>query len=92
MRCACVDLYFTLYGRRRPPSLPIPELAALGQPTKPMVGQPRRDKDKKQFVIPKTEKARPEPDLAMEMSGPIIKQEIVPMGEVGEVYFETCFR
>merc|ERR1719278_672450 len=28
LRCDIVDLYYTLYGRRRPPSLPLPELAA----------------------------------------------------------------
>merc|ERR1711913_20000 len=54
----------------------------MGQPSKPMMGQPRRDKDKKQFVIPKTEKPEREPDPVREMSGPVIKQEILPMGEV----------
>lgn len=31
LRCDMVDLYYTLYGRRRPFCLPIPELAALGR-------------------------------------------------------------
>ncbi|XP_054290180.1 transcription initiation factor TFIID subunit 2-like [Macrosteles quadrilineatus] len=34
MRCSLVDLYFVLYGKRKPTSLPIPELAALLKPQK----------------------------------------------------------
>ena len=30
LRCDMVDLYYVMYGRRRPFCLPIPELAALG--------------------------------------------------------------
>lgn len=34
MRCYFVDLYFALYGRKRPACLPIPELQALLKPQK----------------------------------------------------------
>uniref|UniRef100_A0A1B6LDU4 Transcription initiation factor TFIID subunit 2 n=1 Tax=Graphocephala atropunctata TaxID=36148 RepID=A0A1B6LDU4_9HEMI len=32
MRCSLVDLYFVLYGKKRPTCMPIPELAALLKP------------------------------------------------------------
>uniref|UniRef100_A0A1B6I826 Transcription initiation factor TFIID subunit 2 TPR repeats domain-containing protein n=5 Tax=Homalodisca TaxID=139475 RepID=A0A1B6I826_9HEMI len=32
MRCSMVDLYYVLYGKKRPTCLPIPELAALLKP------------------------------------------------------------
>jgi len=73
MRCDIVDLYQVLYGRRRPPSLPIPELAALGQPTKAPMGPPRvKDNQKKSFVIPKAEKRERErePELGRDFGGP----------------------
>lgn len=34
LRCDLVDLYYTLYGSRRPVCLPIPELAGVLNPTK----------------------------------------------------------
>lgn len=34
MRCSLVDLYYVLYGKRRPVCVPIPELAALLKPQK----------------------------------------------------------
>lgn len=34
LRCDLVDLYFTLYGNRRPVCLPIPELANILKPQK----------------------------------------------------------
>lgn len=34
MRCSLVDLYYVLYGKRRPVCIPIPELAALLKPQK----------------------------------------------------------
>lgn len=90
MRCDIVDLYQVLYGRRRPPSLPIPELAALGQPTKAPMGPPRvKDNQKKSFVIPKAEKRERErePELGRDFGGPsrdfsstVIKTE-PPLGE-----------
>ena len=56
LRCDIVDLYYTLYGRRRPPSLPLPELAALGRQAG---GQPSWKKESKAssgFTIPRGEK------------------------------------
>lgn len=34
IRCDLVDLYYTLYGSKRPFCLPIPELAAITKPRK----------------------------------------------------------
>lgn len=34
LRCDLVDLYYTLYGTKRPPCLPIPELALIAKPRK----------------------------------------------------------
>jgi len=56
LRCDIVDLYYTLYGRRRPPSLPMPELAALGRPQGSMGPPWKREKGGQQFVIPRGEK------------------------------------
>lgn len=35
LRCDLVDLYYTLYGSRRPLCLPLPELAAFNRIRKP---------------------------------------------------------
>ena len=60
MRCDVADLYFKLYGRKRPQSLPIPELAMLRQP---MVNQTKPEKTKQEkFTIPKAEKRKILPD------------------------------
>lgn len=40
LRCDLVDLYFTLYGSRRPTCLPIPELANVLKPQKIHAGPP----------------------------------------------------
>lgn len=56
LRCDIVDLYYTLYGKRRPPSLPMPELAALGRPQGSMGPPWKREKGGQQFVIPRGEK------------------------------------
>merc|ERR1711879_71437 len=72
LRCDIVDLYYTLYGRRRPPSLPLPELAALNR------AQPQWKRE--------TEKVEPDPDPVVVkqepvelpdpmMAGVVIKQE-----------------
>ena len=42
LRCDVVDLYYELYGRKKPVSVPLPELAAL-RPQK--VEKPRGEKD-----------------------------------------------
>ena len=42
LRCDVVDLYYELYGRKKPVSVPLPELAAL-RPQK--VEKPKGDKD-----------------------------------------------
>lgn len=34
LRCDLVDLYYTLYGTKRPVCLPIPELALITKPRK----------------------------------------------------------
>lgn len=34
LRCDLVDLYYTLYGTKRPVCLPVPELASLIKPQK----------------------------------------------------------
>ena len=60
LRCDVADLYFKLYGRKRPQSLPIPELAMLRQP---MVNQTKPEKTKQEkFTIPKAEKRKILPD------------------------------
>merc|ERR1711936_541210 len=82
LRCDIVDLYFTLYGRRRPPSLPLPELASLNR------AQPQWKKETKSFTIPREkrerEKVEPEPVVVKQepvelpdpmMAGVVIKQE-----------------
>jgi len=93
LRCDIVDLYYTLYGRRRPPSLPLPELAALGRP--PAHGPWK--KEPKGFTIPRGEKReRPEeggvsvkqepvelPDPLM--AGVVIKQEVEDREPVGDM-------
>lgn len=56
LRCDIVDLYYTLYGKRRPPSLPMPELAALGRSQGSMGPPWKREKGGQQFVIPRGEK------------------------------------
>ena len=42
LRCDVVDLYYELYGRKKPVAVPLPELAAL-RPQK--VERPRAEKD-----------------------------------------------
>ena len=42
LRCDVVDLYYELYGKKKPVSVPLPELAAL-RPQK--VEKPRGEKD-----------------------------------------------
>ena len=83
LRCDIVDLYYTLYGRRRPPSLPLPELAALNR------AQPQWKKETKSFTIPRgekreREKVEPDPVVVKQepvelpdpmMAGVVIKQE-----------------
>merc|ERR1711864_42092 len=83
LRCDIVDLYYTLYGRRRPPSLPLPELAALGRPAAP----PWKKESKSSFTIPRGEKREREEDRVVVkqepvdlpdpmISGVVIKQEL----------------
>jgi len=60
LRCDVADLYFKLYGRKRPQALPIPELAMLRQP---MMNQIKPEKTKQEkFTIPKAEKRKILPD------------------------------
>ena len=42
LRCDVVDLYYEMYGKKKPVSVPLPELAAL-RPQK--VEKPRGEKD-----------------------------------------------
>lgn len=49
MRCNFIDLYFALYGKKRPVCLPIPELAALLKPQR--VESPVHDNDVSLQVI-----------------------------------------
>jgi len=73
LRCDTVDLYYALYGRKRPPTIPIPELAALGRPQ----GW-KRDKTAQQFVIPRGEKRKEEPvSVKEEPKEVVIKQEVL---------------
>jgi len=77
LRCDIVDLYYTLYGRRRPPSLPAPELAALGRPQGSMGPPWKRDKGGQQFVIPRGEKReREEPLVTVKEEPREVKQEL----------------
>jgi len=76
LRCDIVDLYYTLYGRRRPPSLPAPELAALGRPQGNMGPPWKREKGGQQFVIPRGEKReREEPMVSVKEEPREVKQE-----------------
>lgn len=43
IRCDLVDLYYTLYGSKRPLCLPIPELAAITKPKKAGPPSPEQD-------------------------------------------------
>lgn len=43
IRCDLVDLYYTLYGSKRPLCLPIPELAAITKPKKVGPQSPEQD-------------------------------------------------
>lgn len=43
IRCDLVDLYYTLYGSKRPFCLPIPELAAITKPKKTGPPSPEQD-------------------------------------------------
>jgi transcription initiation factor TFIID subunit 2 len=85
LRCDMVDLYYTLYGRKRPPSLPLPELAALGRPGTAWSGKkekgggftiPRGEKRERveEQVVVKQEPVEPPPDPTM--AGVVIKQEV----------------
>jgi len=64
LRCDMVDLYYVMYGRRRPFCLPIPELAALGPgfgslrmgPSSGVPPPSAQPQPNKKFVIPKAEK------------------------------------
>jgi len=77
LRCDIVDLYYTLYGRRRPASLPVPELAALGRPQGSMGPPWKRDKGGQQFVIPRGEKREREEALVSVKEEPReVKQEL----------------
>jgi len=77
LRCDIVDLYFTLYGRRRPPSLPAPELAALGRPQGSMGPPWKREKGGQQFVIPRGDKReREEPLVTVKEEPREVKQEL----------------
>jgi len=75
MRCNMVDLYYTLYGRKRPFCLPIPELAALGRSANqiglggPGLGLSQSSSSwskKNQFVIPKAEKKEIKQEIKQE--------------------------
>ena len=86
LRCDCVDLYYTLYGRRRPPTMPMPELAALGR----MHGQPwKKEKSASPFVIPKGEK-RPleQPVVVKQEPGVVVKQEPIDLDERAGTFYE----
>jgi len=79
LRCDIVDLYYTLYGKRRPPSLPMPELAALGRPQGKMGPPWKREKGGQQFVIPRGEKREREEAMVSVKEEPRevrVKQEL----------------
>lgn len=74
LRCDMVDLYFTLYGRRRPQCLPIPELAALGRASGSIAMMGASWTKTKQFVIPRGEKKEIKTEIKQEVVQ--IKQEL----------------
>jgi len=79
LRCDIVDLYYTLYGRRRPSSLPVPELAALGRPQGNMGPPWKKEKGGQQFVIPRGEKRERDDSLVTVKEEPRevrVKQEL----------------
>jgi len=79
LRCDIVDLYYTLYGKRRPPSLPMPELAALGRSQGSMGPPWKREKGGQQFVIPRGEKREREEAMVSVKEEPKevrVKQEL----------------
>merc|ERR1712098_258856 len=87
-----VDLYYTLYGRRRPQSVLPPELSALGRGGA-WAGkrEPREDmgRETKGFVIPRGEKRPPEGDSSGLIPPVKIKsepgEEIVSVPGMGQV-------
>ena len=88
LRCDVVDLYFKLYGKKRPQSIPIPELALLRQPTQAPVKQEKSKQEK--FTIPKAEKRKlPPPDepegKPVEFSAAVEAREVAGRALVGEV-------
>ena len=94
LRCDTVDLYFTLYGRRRPPTVPMPELAALGRHHGALGGQQwKKEKNPgQQFVIPKGEKRSLEPDppvvVKQEPGVVTVKQEPIDLDERAGNFFD----
>lgn len=68
IRCDLVDLYYTLYGNRRPICIPLPELSGLMNLTRP-------DIKKIKTVIPKLAHADSS-DIKKEFPSPKIKTEV----------------
>lgn len=92
LRCDTVDLYYTLYGRRRPPTMPMPELAALGRHHGGLGGQPwKKEKSATPFVIPKGEKRpldSPAPVVVKQEPGVVVKQEPIDLDERAGSFFD----
>jgi len=87
LRCDIADVYFELYGRKKPAALPLAELdvlrptqvtgAAAAVSTKQSASEDRKAKGEKQksFTIPKAEKKRAaEPEPQPEQKVPKIEQ------------------
>ena len=90
LRCDMVDLYYTLYGRRRPPTVPIPELAALGRHHGNLGGS-KKSSSSQPFVIPKGEKRplSPPPVTVKQEPGTVtVKQEPIDLDERAGSFFE----
>jgi len=87
LRCDVVDLYFKLYGRKRPHAVPIAELAMLNKATKVKT----ENTEAKKFTIPKAEKRKivsEEPEgKPVDFSGAIEARAVMP-AEVPD-YFST---
>ena len=86
LRCDMVDLYYTLYGRRRPPTVPIPELAALGRHHAGLSG--RKSGAQSSFVIPKGEKRPHSPPVQVKQEPVAIKQEPIDLDERAGAFFD----
>ena len=68
MRCDIADLYAKLYGRKRPVTVPIPELAAMKKQSYLVDSAKKIEKSKQEgYKIPKkSEKSKDSPSLLVQ--------------------------